>query len=304
MTEKILKATHQGEIKLGDISIPCAVLEDGTRVLRERSVAKSLGKKGSGAHWQKKRLAEKGALLPEYISAKNLDQFIDDETRVSLLNPVIYKTKTGGTAQGIPAQLLTEICNIWLEARGKGALYEAQEKTAKQAEILLRGFAKIGIVALVDEVTGYQYFRDKDELNKILEVYIAKELLPWAKRFPDEFYKELFRLRGWQYSPITIKKPQYVGKLTNYLVYEKLPPGVLDELRNKNPKNEKGNRKFRHHQFLTDDIGNSHLEKHLASVTTLMRVSSNWRKFEGLFKRAFPDGPEQTEMEFMEDDEK
>jgi hypothetical protein len=70
------KATHQGKLNLVETEIPCAVLEDGTRILRERSVAKSLGKKGSGAHWQKKRSTEKGALLPEYVSAKHLEEFI------------------------------------------------------------------------------------------------------------------------------------------------------------------------------------------------------------------------------------
>src|SRR4030042_6601884 len=69
--ENLPKATHQGKLNLVEMEIPCAVLEDGTRILRERSVAKSLGKKGSGAPWQKKRNAEKGALLPEYVSAKN-----------------------------------------------------------------------------------------------------------------------------------------------------------------------------------------------------------------------------------------
>ncbi len=111
--------------------------------------------------------------------------------------------------------------------------------------------------------------------------------LKWAKRFPDEFYKQLFRLRGWQYSPFSVKRPVFVGKLTNYLIYEQLPDGVLEELRHKNPKDEKGRRKHRHHQFLTEDIDNPHLEKHLASVTTLMRASTHWRSFERLFIRAF-----------------
>src|SRR4030042_4416857 len=82
--KKILRAIYPGTLTIGEISIPCAVLEDGTRILRERSVAKALGKKGSGAHWQKKRTSPKGALLPEYISYKNLEDFIDEETRENL----------------------------------------------------------------------------------------------------------------------------------------------------------------------------------------------------------------------------
>lgn len=83
-----------------------------------------------------------------------------------------------------------------------------------------------------------------------------------------------------------------------------LPPGVLEELREKNPVTPRGYRKHRHHQFLTEDIGNPHLERHIASVTTLMRASANWRNFERLFKRAFTDAPEQLEFDFVEDVEK
>jgi hypothetical protein len=39
---------------------------------------------------------------------------------------------------------------------------------------LLRGFARVGIIALVDEATGFQRDRTKDALSKILEAYIAK----------------------------------------------------------------------------------------------------------------------------------
>jgi len=31
-----------------------------------------------------------------------------------------------------------------------------------------------------------------------------------------------------------------------------------------------------------------------------MRAAANWRNYKRLFKKSFPDGPEQLEMEFME----
>jgi len=288
MEEKILKATHYGTLKIGDTEFACAVLEDGTRILRERSIARALGKKGGGAYWQqKKKVSNKGAVLPEYISLKNLEQFIEDETREKLLNPIIYRTKSGTISQGVSATLLTEICNIWLDAREKGALSKSQELTAQKAEVLMRGFAKVGIIALVDEVTGYQYDRKKDELQQILKAYISAELLPWTKRFPNEFYEQLFRLHKWQYNPLSVKRPGYVGKLTMELIYNRLPPGVSEELKNKTPKSDAGNYIKRFHQSLTTDIGNPHLEKQLAIVTTLMKISPNWNTFKNNFNKAF-----------------
>lgn len=297
MGVKILIATHTGKINIGDKSIPCAVLKDGRRVLRERSVAKALGRKGSGAYWVKKRSAKKGALLPEYLSAKNLEPFIEKETYESLLNPITYKTKTGSIAWGIDAALLPKICDIWFKAREKGALSKSQLITAKKAEILVHGFAHIGIIALVDEATGYQYIRDRLALEKILEAYINKELMKWQKRFPDEWYENLFRLRGIEWKKDSSNRPQYIGKITKDIIYERLPPGVLEELEIKNPPTEKGTRKYKHHQWLTPNIGNSKLQEIITGTNTLMKISPTWRKFKEHLARAFPKSGDQTEMD-------
>lgn len=208
-----------------------------------------------------------------------------------------FETPHGLKAYGYEATVLADICDAVLAARKAGALQKRHEHIAEQCEVLVRGFARVGIVALVDEATGYQVERDRTELRRILEAYIAKELLPWTERFPKEFYRELFRLNGWQYDPVSVKRPRMVGKQTVELIYDKLPPGVLAELRSKNPVVYKGGtRKHRHHQLLTQDIGNPHLEKQVASVTTLMRVSNTWAGFKRLFDKAFPRREQQEEL--------
>lgn len=294
MSEKLPQATHAGELKIGEVTIPCAVLEDGRRVLTQEGFLHAIGrarkaKGGQGAS------GSKVDQMPAFLSANNLKPFISPEL-VESTKAIRFKNPKGIRAFGYPAELLPRVCQVYLDAKDAGKLVKSQDTIAIKCGILIRGFAHVGIIALVDEATGYQYDRDRQALHLILEAYIAKELLPWAKRFPDEFYKQLFRLRGWPYSPPSPKRPLYVGKLTNQLVYEQLPPGVLDELRTKNPKDDKGRRKHRHHQFLTENIGNPHLERHIASVTTLMRAAPNWRNFERLFARAFPKGPLQEEM--------
>jgi hypothetical protein len=93
------------------------------------------------------------------------------------------------------------------------------------------------------------------------------------KTFPDEFFAQIYRLQGWEYRPGTSKRISYVGTLVNKYVYEQLPPGVLEELKRLNPRNERGNRSHKHFQFLTADTGNIHLDRQIATVTTLMRIS-------------------------------
>ncbi|MGZ7317544.1 P63C domain-containing protein, partial [Streptococcus pyogenes] len=106
--------------------------------------------------------------------------------------------------------------------------------------------AKVGVTALVDEATGYQYERERFELQKIFKAYISEELLKWQKMFPDDFYMEIFRLNGWSYDVQSIKRrPGVVGKWTNELIYKRLPDGVLEELKRRTPKTKKGQYKAR-----------------------------------------------------------
>lgn len=287
MKEKLLEAVYSGTLDIAGQKIPCAVLDDETRVLRERSVARALGKKGSGAYWQKKK-SEKGALLPEYISTQNLNEFINEETREQLLNPITYKLRSGNEANGMPATLLPEICNIWLQAREKGALYKNQENTAKKAEILMRGLAVVGIIALVDEATGYQDFRTRKILEEYLNKFIAKELRPWTETFQEDYFKEMFRLRGLPYNPDTAKRPQYFGHYTNDFVYSRMAPKLVDELKKKNPRTPKGYRKHKNFQWLSEDFGHPKLREHLAAVIALMRAATKWEGFKRSMERALP----------------
>jgi hypothetical protein len=282
------KGTKLGKLKIGGSEIECAVLENGIRVLSQRAFTKAIGAPSGGAAF--KRRAEEGvADLPIFVAYERLNPFIDDDLRASLISPVEYIPKHGGrSALGVKAELVPNVCDVWLKARDAGALTENQKRIAKQADILMRGLAHVGIAALVDEATDYQPIRDKRALQEILDKYLRKEYATWAKRFPDDFYKEMFRLRGWQWRGMRVNRPSVVGKYTNDLVYQRLAPGVLDELQQRNPKDDKGNREGKHHQLLTDDIGLPALQNHLFATTGFMRASSTWDQFYRSMQRAFP----------------
>jgi hypothetical protein len=294
---EILSATHTGELRLGDLSISCAVLEDGTRILSERGVTKALGAKRGGAHWRRKRAGDDGADLPVYLSANNLKPFIGSELSAALTEPVLYIPPQGGPpGHGVRAELLPSICDVLLRARENGQLHPSQAHIAQQAEILVRAFAHVGIISLVDEATGYQDVRARRALEDILDKFISEELRKWAKTFPDDFYREMFRLKGWPYKPWSHSRPSVVGKYTNNLVYERLVPGVLMELQKKNPTVSPGQRQHKHFQFLTEDIGHPALRSHLAGVIALMKASANWREFKRLLNRSYAKFGENYEL--------
>ena len=223
--------------------------------------------------------------MPVFLSVPNLGPFVQPSLRIALSEPIIFRGR-GGQRRGVDATLLPEICEAWLNARDSGVLQPHQYRIAERADTLMRASANVGFTALVDEATGYQEVRDRQELQRILEAYIPKELLPWTKRFPDGFFHQLFRLRGWQHSPVAIKRPMNVWRVVSELIYEKLPDGVMEELSIRSPI-ASGDGCGRHHP-LADEVGHPHLDKHIAGVTALMRASNTWRSFKRLFDRAFP----------------
>jgi len=273
-----LPATHTGQLVVGERHIECAVLEDGTRVINQGTMLGALGRSRR----------PKGGDAGTVLFAANLQPYILPPLSETLRSPISYRTPTGAKALGYPAQILPEVCEVYLEARTAGVLLKSQERAAIASEILIRGLARVGIIALVDEATGYQEVRARQELQRILEAYVQAELRPWIKTFPDEFFKEIYRLQGWEYRPGTSKRSPYVGKLVNKYIYEQLPSGVLEELQRLNPTNSKGHRAHKHHQHLTTNTGNLQLDRQISTVATLMRIARNKLEFEELFDRAFP----------------
>ena len=287
-------AQYRGVLPLNGVDIPCFVLDDGRRVISGRGMSKSIGMKGRGPGFS--RIA----------STRSLKLFIPEDLRLAIEEPIRFRGSTSRKSTpttGFEATILVELCEAILVARDAGALSsEADIRYAQYADLLLRSFAKIGIIALVDEATGYQVDREKEALQNILAVYIAPELMPWTRRFPHEFYRELFRLRGWKYNPNKVTGPRFAGKLTNKLIYEKLPKGVLEELKIRDPVRQSGSRKNKFHQHLSENVGDKHLDKQIAVVLTLMRISPNWRTFERHFERAFPEAGYQIPLDLAGDE--
>ena len=154
--------------------------------------------------------------------------------------------------------------------------------------MLIRGLATVGIIALVDEATGYQDIRDRHALHRYLDLYLKAERAKWAKRFPDTFYKQIFRLRNWPWKGMKINRPSVVGHYTNNIVWDRFAPHIHEELKKRNPKTATGHRLAKHHQWLTDDIGHPVLQNHLSGVLAILRVSSSWRVFNKNLDIAFP----------------
>lgn len=280
---------------LGDVQIPCAVIQypnsEVKRVLTENGILTAIYGKAGMASGASKRGREKAlnngvAPMPLFLSPERLRPLIlEDETLSALLLKIEYMDDKE-IVSGYDASILPSVCEIWLKARDMGILQSQQLGRAQKAELLMRALAHIGIIALVDEATGYQDVRSKDALAKILEAFVAKELQPWVKTFPLEYYKELCRLYNVPFPPLKNNQfPQFFGHITNNAVYTRLAPELLPELKKAASKQEK---KAKLHQLLTQDVGHPKLKEHLASVVTLLKLAKDKDDFSRMLDIVHP----------------
>lgn len=286
---KAICGSDESPMVLMGIEIPCYVLEGEKRIIALSGMLAALDMNLGGGPG---RLAEFIARIdPNFENAKAL--------AVRLESPIRFTPPRGGKAAlGYEANLLADICDVLLEARKQERLTDRYLPFAARAELLIRAWARVGLDALIDEATGFQYIRRRDALEQLCRKYISEKLMPWTKTFPDEFYIEIFRLKGWDYSVLRPgdKKPSCIGRYTRNIVYERMPAPVILQLEHLNPSDESGNRDHKHHQFLTRDIGHPELRVHIEKVLLLMGLSDSWDDFRGKLRKVMPKKWEQFEL--------
>lgn len=257
-----------GQLKLGNVEIPCYVTQEGQRFISGRGMQEALRL----VDVEVPRSGEKpGSRLTRLLNGKYLKPLIFKEKSPDHFSPVKIRFQ-GRLIHGFNAEMLADICEGMLQARAaKVNLTPRQTVIAAQCEILLRAFAKVGIAALIDEATGYQNVRPADALRAYLETILRNELAAWIKRFPDEFYENIYRLKGWTWPGMAKNRYSVVAKYTNDLIYERLAPGLREEFERRNPKDAKGRRKHRNHQWF-DEPGDQMFSQLMFTVLAVQRA--------------------------------
>lgn len=264
------KIKYEGELDLNGLKIPCYVLEDGRRVLSTTGMQNVLGLDDPNDR--------SGTKLVKILSSKAISDCIPNGY-LSVKDKSFPCFKGYRRIMAYEATILPDICEIMLNARDcalskKTSLGVNQQTVINRCDIIVRALAKVGIIALVDEATGYQEDKNraKDELQKFLNQFLTEEASKWVKTFNDSFFEMIYKMRGWDWENIH-KRPAVVGQWINDIVYKRLGPGVLEELKIRNPKNEKGYKPKKDHQFLSEDLGKPKLKEHLAAIEALGRAT-------------------------------
>jgi hypothetical protein len=281
-------ADYNGVLQIGDLQFPCAVLSDEVRVLTQSDFMAGMGMYYSGWVARNRSDSDRAAEVPHFLGFKNLKPFIDRHLGDLQSIVVKYKTTTGQVALGIKAAIIPKICEIWIDADDERALGARQKQIAQKARVLMRALAYKGMEALVDDATGFIASKDQRDIAKFIQQYVAKDLQQWVRTFPRTFFEQLCRLRGVPF-PENMRLPQYFGHIINDIVWDRLAPGIKDELRRRNPVVD-GRRKHKHHQFLTQNVGNPRLLHHLGLLEGLAAGfgDGDYEKFHRKVEARFP----------------
>ena len=265
---KLPVALFPGKLSIADGKYLCYVLDNGKRVISQREVVHVLTGHAKGD-------------ISRYLDSQNLKPFISNKL---VADQTIQFTIPGNpvTANGYEAVLLLDICDAYLKARDEGALKTANQiDLAKRAEIVTRACAKLGIIALIDEATGYDKFKKKQEYQLKLQAFIADDLQEWARMFPDDFWFELARLEGVHYSPRA--RPLRWGRYVMMFVYDAVDADVGKELRKKNPD---PHFLSNHHQWLRK-FGRDKVHDQITKVVIVMKLCNDMTEFRHKFMRLF-----------------
>lgn len=275
-------AKYKGELSLGGSSVDCYVLDDKSRVISLRAAVKAIAK-------------IEGSNLGDYIGVSALKPYIN---KALVLDETVEFNIPGTQlkGRGIPAERFLDICQAYVGAFSSGELTtERQREIAINCSILLASCAKVGLIALIDEATGYQYEREKNALQIKLRAFIADELRDWEKTFPDELWEEFGRLTKWKGK--LHHRPKWWGKLVLELIYDALDPDIAEHLRNNKPKPRFGQN---YHQWLTEDVGLKSLVTHIHQIVGIAKTCNSMNELRQKVAHYYNKQPMQLALNFPE----
>jgi hypothetical protein len=298
------RASHQGKLQIGDTEIDVYRLQDGRRLIAKGAMARALTLKSEG-----------GNAFLRTVTRKGVRSAISDSLWEKIENPIVFghlgvdPASPSATADGYEATTLIEVCDALIQARNEDTLAASQAFLAVQAEIIIRSAAKLGIIALVDAATGYIEDVKKEEYLQKWKEFVTSEFRQWEDaEFPNQFADMIYKIYGLKRKdPKSFKHPQFFGWFTRKYIYHQLANSkgaILDLLDEANPVvYAGGSRKYKLHQFLSEEVGLPALRQHLWQTIGIGNSSRDKVEFERAFYRAFPEAipkSDPAQMDFFD----
>jgi hypothetical protein len=275
---RVPKATWWGALSIGEAELPVFVLDDGQRVISRTGATGLLSDRKGGGN------------LENYLQVSALQKYIPPDLSGLSIEFLIHVTNK--RVVGFSAETFIEICRAYVKALADGALdTDRQKEIAVKASMFLASCAKVGLIALIDEATGYQYDRAADALQVKLKAFLAEEMREWEKTFPNELWIEFGRLTNWNGS--VTQRPKYWGHLVTELVYGYLDPDVTKWLKENHPQPRHGRN---WHQWLSEQYGLQKLVQHIYTLIGIAKACHTMRELKDKMAELYGKHPVQLTL--------
>lgn len=202
----------------------------------------------------------------------------------------------------LDCRVVTDFCRLMLALRKSGKIGGAYLDYAGNCEQFMLGLADVGLAALIDEATGYDKIKRRNEYQELFKSILREEHSDWVKEFPDTFFDGIYKV--YRLEKAGKNHPSFFGGIINKYIYYPLANShgaILKKLQAKDPVVECKGRRYKLHQFLTEEVGKPLLRKHINQVEALLLISSDKAMFKHNFKKLFPQPKDQLEFDFNED---
>lgn len=292
---RVPEALCEGLLEIGSVLIECYVLDrDQKRVIHKRGMAKALGMKSGG-----------GNVFMRAMQRKGLGSEISDDLRAKINNPIVFKPLTSDLGHGYDATILIDICQAILDASKAGRLRPSQQSLAVQAEIIIRASAKLGIIALVDDATGFIADKRREQYKELFREFIRDEFKLYDEaQFPDQLFDVMYKIYGLPRKGKVNQHPRFFGKFIRKYIYEPLASSngaILEMLDEKNPvAYVNGGRRYKMYQFMSEVVGMNALKAQLWQVIGIGNSVRSKNQFERSFRIAFP-SPDGGQLDLFTD---
>jgi len=146
---RVVYGTPDRPIWVGDIELPCFVLEDGRRIVLQQSLLAAIGMDCPVDEVGTFRLRR----LVAFLLSKGLDV---KELAKDVHDPISFRLPgSNQIAYGYEAMILPRLCDAVIDARTRGFIAEARLlQRAAQCQSFMRQLARQGLMLMLDEATG------------------------------------------------------------------------------------------------------------------------------------------------------
>lgn len=258
------RSLYNGILIIGDVEADCYVLDTTERVLSQRGLAHLLL---GGGH----KRGDFGQYL-ERIPFEN--NGLASESEVAINFPIIKFWAQGNVGNGYNSDTIINILEAYSNALANGWLRKNQMHIGARAVKIQSSLARLGIVAVIDEATGYQAVREKNDLEVRLAFYLREKPREYEKRYPDEMRIEAIRIL--KMDPETKHHPGPMARVFRKQIYDYiLGADVASVLKERNP-HPGGNHP--HHTFVDDKVTRL-IDWRIGEVLSQLKASDSWAEF-------------------------